>query len=106
MDEQLIQNRTNRAMLKIFRKQGRCTQPRLRAETDAQANRYREVIQELCRGIKMVTDLSAEPSSIPGWIRVNCVNRGTADWLLRAITMESVSVRCEGLELVCSTLKA
>lgn len=69
------------------------------ADIDAQPNRYREVVQEICRGINMVTDLFAEPSPVPGWIRANCVNGVTADWLLRAITMENVSVRCEGLEL-------
>ncbi len=47
----------------------------------------------------MVTDLYAEASPVPGWIRVNCLNRGTADWLLRAITTENVAVRGEGLEL-------
>lgn len=78
---------------------GTLLEPGSQADIEAQPDRYREVVQEICRGITMVTDLYGEPSSIPGWIRVNCVNHGTADWLLRAITMENVSVHCEGLEL-------
>lgn len=78
---------------------GTLLEPASPADIAAQANRYQEVVQEICRGIEMVTGLTAEQSSNPGWIRVNCVNRGTADWLLRAITMENVSVRSEGLEL-------
>lgn len=69
------------------------------SEIDAQPKRYREVVQEICRGIEMVTELFAAPSPIPGWIRVNCINRGTAEWFLRAITMENISARSEGLEL-------
>ena len=44
----------------------------------------------------MVTDLVADASVHAGWISVDCVNRGTAAWLLRAITVENVSARCEG----------
>jgi hypothetical protein len=78
---------------------GTLLEPASTAEIDAQPECYEEVVEQICRGIAMVTDLYAEPSPIPGWIRVNCLNRGTADWLLRAITMENVSIRGEGLEL-------
>jgi sirohydrochlorin cobaltochelatase len=69
------------------------------ADIDAQPDRYRSVVEEICRGIEMVSGFYAEASPIPGWIRVHCVNRSTADWLLRAITMENVSVRSDGLAL-------
>ena len=78
---------------------GTLLEPASQAEIDAQPERYEEVVQEICRGVQLVTDLFAEPSPVAGWIRLNCVNQGTAEWLLRAITMENVSVRCEGLEL-------
>lgn len=78
---------------------GTLLEPVPQAEIDAQAESYQEVVEQICRGIAMVTDLYAEQSPVPGWVRVNCLNRGTADWLLRAITMENVSVRGDGLEL-------
>ncbi len=62
-------------------------------------HRYEGVVAEICRGIQLVADLAAEPSATPGWIRVECVNRATAEWLLRAITVENVAVRCNNLDL-------
>jgi sirohydrochlorin cobaltochelatase len=62
----------------------------------AQIDRYREVAAEIRRGITMVTGLAAEPSPMPGWVRVDCASYGMARWLVRAIVMENVSARCEG----------
>ena len=73
--------------------------PSSQSEIEAQPNRYEEVIAEICRGIQLVADLTAEPSATPGWIRVECVNRATAEWLLRAITVENVAVRRTNLDL-------
>ena len=80
---------------------GALLEPGSRAELDAQPDRYREVAQEICRGITMVTDLEVAPSSIPGWVRVECASRSTAEWLVRAIVMENVSAHHEdtGLHL-------
>src|ERR1700756_4383730 len=39
-----------------------------RADIDLDRAHYRQVVDELCRGIQMVTGLAAEPSSISGWI--------------------------------------
>ena len=47
----------------------------------------------------MVTDLGAYPAPIPGWIHVDCFSEAMAGWLLRAIVMENVSARTEGLAL-------
>ena len=69
------------------------------AEIEGAADRYRLVVEEICRGVTMVTGLAAYPSLDPGWVSVEFVNRGTAAWLLRAITMENVSVRSQGLIL-------
>jgi len=68
-------------------------------DIDAQPERYREVVNEICRGIQMVTDLEAHPSSVRGWITVTCLTHGMAGWLLRAITMENVAVRADALAL-------
>jgi sirohydrochlorin cobaltochelatase len=65
-------------------------------EISAAGDRYAEVVEEICRGITMVSDLDARAGSRPGWIRVRCFSEGMAGWLLRAIAMENVSVRCEG----------
>ena len=47
----------------------------------------------------MVTDLQAQLSPIPGWVRVLCLSDEMAAWLLRAIVMENVAVRREGRAL-------
>ena len=73
--------------------------PASQKEIEAQLNRYHEVVAEICRGIQLVADLAAEPSATPGWIRVECVNRATAEWLLRAITVENVAARRNDLDL-------
>jgi len=57
---------------------------------------YEKVLQELERGIKMVTGLPTQKSTVPGWIGMVCANEAMALWLLRAIIVENVSVRREG----------
>jgi hypothetical protein len=61
----------------------------------AEPTRYAEVCDEIVRGIELAARLQAAPSSSPGWLRVRCRNHTMAEWLLRAITMENVSVRLE-----------
>jgi sirohydrochlorin cobaltochelatase len=75
---------------------GTLLEPASRAEIDAQPDRYQQVVEEICRGIFMVTALPAKMSPIPGWVRVDCPTRGMSDWLVRAILMENVSARREG----------
>jgi sirohydrochlorin cobaltochelatase len=72
---------------------GMLLEPGAAAEIDAQPERYREVVDEICRGIAMVTDLEVHESPIRGWVRVECLTDGMAEWLLRAITVENVAVR-------------
>lgn len=78
---------------------GTLLEPGSEAEIAEEPDKYQTVIDEICRGIESVTGLATEPSSNCGWVRVSCVNRGTAEWLLRAITMENVSVRRVGTEI-------
>jgi sirohydrochlorin cobaltochelatase len=78
---------------------GTLLEPATQAEIDAHPDRYRDVVNEICRGAVMATRLAAKPSPIPGWIRVDCSDYGMSEWLVRAITMENVSVRCEGAAL-------
>ena len=59
-------------------------------------DRYREVVDEICRGVIMASELLATESPVPGRIRVSCFSDTMADWLLRAITMENVAVTRAG----------
>jgi hypothetical protein len=61
----------------------------------AEPARYGEVCDEIVRGIALAAGLKAAPFS-PGWLRVRCSNDAMAGWMLRAITMENVSVRLDG----------
>jgi hypothetical protein len=74
-------------------------EPATKAEIDLDRQRYGEVVDELCRGIDMVTGLAAEPSRVGGWIEVDCPNTGMAGWLVRAIVMENVSAHADGMVL-------
>jgi hypothetical protein len=74
---------------------GTLLEPGARAAIEAQPDRYREITNEICRGVTLVTELPAEPSPNPGWVSVDCYSEGMAQWLLRAITMENVAARAD-----------
>ena len=73
--------------------------PGLAADIERQPERYEEVAEEICRAIVMVTDLQAQFSPVPGWVRVLCLSDEMAGWLHRAIVMENVAARREGRAL-------
>jgi sirohydrochlorin cobaltochelatase len=78
---------------------GTLLEPATAAAVDADRHRYDEVVEEICRGIVLATDLDARASATPGWIRVACYSEAMAGWLLRAIVMENVAVRADRLLL-------
>jgi hypothetical protein len=78
---------------------GALLEPASQAQVDAEPERFAQVTDEICRGITMVTDLPARQSPVPGWVRVDCLSEVMAGWLLRAIVVENVAVRCEGRAL-------
>ena len=78
---------------------GQLLEPGSPAEVAADPGRYEQVSAEICRGITMTTDLAARPAPDPGWVRIECGSDAMAAWLVRAITMENVSARCEGRTL-------
>lgn len=78
---------------------GTLLEPGCKEEIETQRNRYRDVIQEICRGITMVTGLCAEPSPTSGWVRMYCTSAAMAGWLARAIVMENISASFNGLAL-------
>jgi sirohydrochlorin cobaltochelatase len=73
---------------------GKLLEPGTPESIAADPVRYAEVCDEIVRGIGLAARLQAAVSS-PGWVRVECRNHTMAEWLLRAITMENVSVRME-----------
>lgn len=74
---------------------GKLLKPGTPEQILAEPLRYVEVCDEIARGIELAARLKATPSSLPGWMRVRCSNHTMVEWLLRAITMENVSVRLE-----------
>jgi len=72
---------------------GLLLQPGTAAEIAADRVRFAAVVNEITRGIWMVSRLDAGASADAGWIRVECLSEAMAGWLLRAIVMENVAVR-------------
>ena len=72
---------------------GTLLEPATPAKIAAQPHLYQQVTDEICRGITLTTNLPAEPSPHPGWVRIHCTTHTMAAWLLRAVTMENVAVR-------------
>lgn len=56
---------------------------------------YDAVVQEIRRGIEMVTGLQTLRADALGWVGVVCENETMAIWLMRAIIVENVIVRRE-----------
>ena len=78
---------------------GALLEPGSRDEVSAWPERYGQVTSEICRGIELAAELPARPAAIEGWVRLTCADETMAQWLLRAITMENVSVRADGTSL-------
>ncbi|HEX6162172.1 MAG TPA: hypothetical protein VFZ31_02315 [Vicinamibacterales bacterium] len=78
---------------------GKLLEPGTADAIAADPARYEEVVDEICRGITLASELPAQPSAIPGWVSVDCYSETMASWLLRAIVMENVSARSNGREL-------
>lgn len=79
---------------------GTLLEPGSAAAIEAAPARYAEVVDEICRGITLASELPAQSSSTPGWVSVDCYSETMASWLLRAIVMENISARSHGRELL------
>lgn len=75
---------------------GTLLEPVHEAAIAADPERYRWVLDELERGIALVTGLPVRRGAVPGWIGMECPDEEMALWLLRAIVVENVTVRREG----------
>ena len=69
------------------------------ADIGAEPDRYAGVAEEICRGVMMTTLLDTNVSPVPGWVRISCLSDAMTGWLLRAIVMENVAARAEGMAL-------
>jgi sirohydrochlorin cobaltochelatase len=78
---------------------GTLLEPGTEAEIDAQFGCYDFVGEEVCRGIRLVTNLRTYVAPTPGWVCVTCSGDAMADWLVRAIVMENVAARRRGAVL-------
>jgi sirohydrochlorin cobaltochelatase len=65
----------------------------------AAPKKYEDVVDEICRGITLASELPAQPSPVRGWVSVDCYSETMASWLLRAIVMENVAAKSRGREL-------
>ncbi len=71
-------------------------EPVNKEEIEAHPEAYHATLQELKRGLSMVTDLPIIESDALGWIGIECDSEDMALWLLRAIVVENITVRREG----------
>lgn len=62
-------------------------------EVEAEPAGYQLVRDEIVRGVRMTSGLSATTGPELGWITVVCHSREMAEWLLRAVMAENVFVR-------------
>jgi hypothetical protein len=75
---------------------GKLLEPGMQAAIDADFDRYDDVAEEICRGIRLATGLRAYVAPEPGWVSVTCQGDAMAGWLVRAIVMENVAARRRG----------
>ena len=78
---------------------GTLLEPIHEATIVANPARYAWVLDELERGLTLVSGLPVRRSEVVGWIGTACASEAMALWLLRAIVMENVTVRREGTTL-------
>jgi hypothetical protein len=78
---------------------GTLLEPIAPSEVENDPGAYAQVVAEIERGIKLVTSLTTLPSSIPGWVAVECEDEMMAIWLQQAILAENVSVRRDNTKL-------
>lgn len=57
--------------------------------------KYQQVVEEIGRGLWLVTSLPVLPLATPGWVGLRCDDETMAAWLVRAIVVENVIARHE-----------
>jgi hypothetical protein len=74
---------------------GTLLEPASAEAAGAEPEAYQQVVEEIARGIWLVTGLPVLPRIAPGWVGVICRSEEMAAWLVRAIVAENVSARHE-----------
>ncbi len=74
---------------------GTLLEPGKLPEIESQPEQYQTVVEEICRGIRMVSGLTVQQSPNPGWVHLSCTDAGMATWMARAITMENISAHAD-----------
>jgi hypothetical protein len=74
---------------------GSFLEPASTEEAQAAPEQYQKVVEEIGRGIWLVTGLPVLPRFALGWVGVRCASTAMAAWLVRAIVAENVSARSE-----------
>jgi sirohydrochlorin cobaltochelatase len=62
-------------------------------EALAEPEKYQQVVEEIGRGIWLVTQLPVLPRFAPGWVAVRCQDETMAAWLVRAVVVENIFAR-------------
>jgi sirohydrochlorin cobaltochelatase len=79
---------------------GTLLEPGTCREAQEEPDKYREVVAEICRGVRLLTRLTADAAPVSGWVRMYCRSEAMAGWLARATALENVSVYVQG-SVVC-----
>jgi len=74
---------------------GRLLEPVSAEEVFTERELYQSAVEEIARGIWLVTELPVLPHVAPGWVGVRCRSEAMASWLVRAVVAENVSARRE-----------
>jgi sirohydrochlorin cobaltochelatase len=65
------------------------------ADALAEPQKYQAIVEEIERGLQLVTGLPVVRSKTLGWVGIRCDSEDMAIWLMRAIIVENVMVRRE-----------
>ena len=74
----------------------RSTQLMPQVDADINSPGYRIAIEEISRGIRLVSGLKAQSAAEPGWLAVTCDSSNQARWLSDQINLENVQARYVG----------
>lgn len=74
---------------------GTLLEPVAAEQAFAEPEKYQQVVEEIGRGIWLVTQLPVLPRFAPGWVGVRCTDETMAAWLVRAVVVENIFARQE-----------
>lgn len=78
---------------------GDLLEPATRDAVEAAPDAYARALDELTRGLRLITGWAIVRDAAPGWIGIVCPDEEAAIWLLRAILSENIAARREGATL-------